>query len=151
MGKSSKNKGQCNETHIPLTSAPSSTKRDATSPLDSDAVKKTRTGSIDIEPDPMPVYLSDEQLNKIADTLQSTLHDKLVEQMTDMISTIVKKVTACQDQTINQFREENKLLCDNKSCLEERIDILETNYDEINQYSRNCRAFKNMLMSQWKR
>ena len=44
MGKSSKNKGQCNETHIPLTSAPSSTKRDATSPLDSDAVKKTRTG-----------------------------------------------------------------------------------------------------------
>jgi len=89
-----------------------SSKRDATSLLDSDAVKKTRTGSIDSEPDPMPVYLSDEQLNKIADTLQSTLHDKLVEQMTDMISTIVKKVTACQDKTINQFREENKLLCD---------------------------------------
>ena len=99
----------------------------------------------------MSVYLSDEQLNKIADMLQTTLHDKLVEQMTDMISTIVKKVTACQDQTINQLREENKLLCDKMSCLEERIDILETNDDEINQYSRNCRAFKNMLMSQWKR
>lgn len=113
-------------------------KRDASSPLDSDTVKKTRiksTESTAEHVEQLSVSLSDEQLAKIAEILKVSFLGQLKEIATD----IVDKAVSSLKQTFTDLESENKVLREKVFALEKRIETIERIDDKMNQYSRkNC-------------
>ncbi|KAL4237148.1 hypothetical protein ACF0H5_005528 [Mactra antiquata] len=63
-------------------------KRDASSPLDEDSLKKSRIKSTNSESENYSISLSDEHIIKIAEVLKDTFND----QLTDMVSNVADKV-----------------------------------------------------------
>lgn len=112
-------------------------KRDASSPLDADSMKKSRIGSADseFETEHCSVELKGDQISQITEILKQSLSGQLTEMATHIISEVVGGLK----QTMSDLEQENKQLRDKISVLERRVETLEIKDDKANQYSRkNC-------------
>lgn len=85
-------------------------KRDASSPLDAELVKKSRLGSTDDaeHPEKHSFSLSDEHISKIAEILKVTFSGQLAE----IATTIVSGVMVGVNKAISDLQAENKELRD---------------------------------------
>lgn len=93
-------------------------KRDASSPLDADSMKKSRMGSseTECETEPCTIHLSDDHISKIAEVLK----ENFAGQLKEMATHIVSEVMAGLKQTVSDLKCENEQLREKIKVLEKK-------------------------------